>query len=301
MNDERVRAVLARLREHHGDGLETAITTAQVERAVRTVLDDVASEEIGEENTMHYGEEKSRNDFADERAGYLYGCMDPGDEMILDVLAVLDLDAVPATATTDDGDTVREKGRTFDGEDADTARAVLASVRENHVAQAAGRYARNADDPDSRATVYVHTDAVPAGYADYQVSGVEWLPTDTQREIIDELTTRPNATTRDLADAVGCTKEHARETLQRLTDRDLVERREGAGEHGADVYQADGVEDVVGEVVETTNDPLCNPNRWSLAICDLHTSPNADTPAGTSSSDVKGRATGDDPPPDRGG
>jgi len=51
--------------------------------------DDVAGSGIDADSTMHYGEEKSRNDFADEPAGYVYGCMDPGDEIMFDTLADL--------------------------------------------------------------------------------------------------------------------------------------------------------------------------------------------------------------------
>ncbi len=45
----------------------------------------------------------------------------------------------------------------------------LASVRETHVAQAAGRYARSPEDPDATATVYIRTDPLPEGFADVQV------------------------------------------------------------------------------------------------------------------------------------
>ncbi|WP_340098282.1 winged helix-turn-helix transcriptional regulator [Salinibaculum salinum] len=272
MNDERVRTVLDALRAHYGDGFDTAITTAQVEPVVRRLLADTVDDDLADEQTLHYGQERSRNPnaFADADAGYVYGCMDPGDDMILDVLAELGLDAEPATAKTEDGDTVREKGRTFDGLDADTARAALESVRENHVAQAAGRYARAPKD-DDRTTVYVHTDAVPTGFADFQVGGVEWLATDTQRAILDALADQPSATTRELADAVGCTKEHVRKTLRRLVDDDRVVRFAGDGDHGADVYREDGVADALLDLGlgKTTNVPLEDTSRWSLAVWNL--------------------------------
>jgi hypothetical protein len=93
MSDDRVRAVLKQLREHYGDGFKTAITTKQTERRVRNLLDEATGgSQVDADNTMHFGEEKSRNDFADEQAGYVYGCMDPGDEMVLNTLAELGLD-----------------------------------------------------------------------------------------------------------------------------------------------------------------------------------------------------------------
>jgi len=297
MNDDRVRAVIEALRERHGSGFKTALSTAQTEPAVRRLLDEVAPG-VDDENTMHFGEEKSRNDFADEDAGYVYGCMDPGDAMVLDVIAELGLDATPETATDDDGAEYRAKGREFVGSDAETAAAVLASVRENHVAQAAGRYARNADDPDDRATVYIHTDATPTGFVDVEAPGVQWLATDLQREILEELSTRASATTREVADAVGCSKEHVRETLQQLEDDDVVSRDAGSGPYGADVYHDDGAESARVDVGNRQQPPK-DLSRWSLAIAAPHADGSPVTPASSGSSgDGEAATAGDDPPDD---
>jgi DNA-binding HxlR family transcriptional regulator len=300
MNDERVRELLETLREHYGDGFKTALSTVQTEPALRRLLADVTGDPVEDvrDQTLHYGEEKSRNDFAEEDAGYVYGCMDPGDKMIVNALAELNLDATPARVETEDGEEKREKGRTFDGPDADKAAAVLASVRENHVAQAAGRYAREPSDPESRATVYVDTNAAPAGFVDLEVPGVEWLASDLQRTIVEELTERPTATARELADAAECTKEHVRETLARLEDRELVDREERAGPHGADVYRDAGADAAIVDLGETTNDPLLEPNRWSLAIHDRHAREGSVDPAGGSSSTPNDALAGGDDPPD---
>jgi len=300
MNDDRVRAVLQRLRENYGDGFKTALSTVQTERQVRELLDEVAGGcSIDEENTMHYGEEKSRNDFASEEAGYVYGCMDPGDEMILDTLAELGLDATPSTAETEDGEIVREKGRTFDGDDEEKADAVLASVRENHVAQAAGRYARDADG-DRGATVYVHTDAAPTGFVDVETPGVEWLATDLQRSIIDTLTEREEATAREIADAVDCSKEHVRDTLKKLEDRELIERKAGEGYNGADVFADEGATHDITETDSTANDRLLDFNRWSLAIEFRHAGdqPTIDTSAASNATPDAVSAADTPPDPD---
>jgi len=299
MNDERVRELLETLREHYGRGFKTALSTVQTEPALRRLLADVTGDPVDavRDQTLHYGEEKSRNDFAEEDAGYVYGCMDPGDGMIVDALAELGLDAEPATVETEDGEEKREKGRTFDGPDADKAAAVLASVRENHVAQAAGRYAREPTDPESRATVYVDTNAAPVGFVDLEVPGVEWLASDLQRTIVDALTERPTATTRELADAADCTKEHVRETLARLEEHGLVDREERAGPHGADVYQDAGADAGIVDLGETANGPLLEPNRWSLAIRDRHApEEDADPPAGPTSTPIDAVGAGDTPP-----
>ena len=321
MNDDRVRAILDALREHYGDGFKTALSTVQTEPALLRLLADVTDESVEDvrELLMHYGEEKSRNDFADEDAGYVYGCMDPGDDMILNAITELGLEAKPARLTEEDvtedgahlcddcgGDGCvecdgtggkREKGRTFDGADADTAAALLASVRENHVAQAAGRYARNPTDPESTATVFVHTSAAPAGFVDLEVPGVEWLATELQRDIITELTERPGASTREIADAVDCTKEHVRKTLARLEEKDLVERDGGAGEHGADVFHDTGADTTLVDLGDTTHAPLLGPNRWSLMVSDRHRPGSENTAgAGASSTGADAREDGDRPP-----
>jgi len=305
MNDERVRTVLKKLRERYGDGFGTFATTRQVESAVRQILEDVTGEDLDDEHTLHFGEEKSRNPeaFVDAIAGYVYGCMDPGDGMILDALAELDLEAKPGMVETEEGEIKREKGRTFEGPDADTADALLASVRENHVAQAAGRYARNPDNPESSAVVYVHTDAAPEGFIDLQVPGVEWIASDLQREIIDELAKRPEATTRELANAVDCDKEHARKTLQRLGDEGLVERDEHTGKHGADVYRDAGGEEAIVDLGETTNEGLKDFSRWSLAVCQVHGDAGENDPVDAGSNGGENRsaiATGWNDPPNPG-
>ena len=303
MNDDRIRAILGRLRDHYGRGFKTALATIQTEPALRGLMDDAGIDlpdgfDTASDHTLHYGEEKSRNDFADERAGYVYGCMDPGDGMVLDALAELDVDAAPVTVETDAGDVKREKGRTFEGTDADTAEAVLASVRENHVAQAAGRYARNADDAESRAVVYLDTNAAPTGFVDLETPGVEWLASDTQRAIVDALADRPRATVRELADAVDCSKEHVRETLARLADRGLVEREERAGAHGADVYRDAGADTAIVDLGETTNEPLLDSNRWSLAIRDRHRPPGDAEQGATPADGVTDAVTDGGDPPD---
>jgi DNA-binding transcriptional ArsR family regulator len=280
------RAFLQSLRDHYGDQFRTAITAASVEHRTEELLEEVG---VDEPDTMHYGEEKSRGDFGDEDVGALNGCIDPGDDFVLDLLAEAGLEATPETNTNDDGEEYRAKGRGFEGPDADAAERLLASVRENHVAQAAGRYARNADDSDDSAVVFVRTDAVPDGYLDLTVPGVEWIATDRQREIIGELRRRPTATTREIADATDNSKEHVRQTLERLEDNDLVECREHAGDHGAHLYRALaglGEGDLV-ELTPTTNDGVCNSYTWSLAVSrpetEFRTRLTVDTPESTPS------------------
>jgi len=269
---DRIATLLTHLREEYGADWRTAITTAQVEDDLEGVMHEagVTSPEL-----MHYGEEKSRNDFAGETVGLVNGCMDPGDGFVLDLLAELDLDAEVETAEVEqDGETVekRAKGRGFDGADAEAASAVLASVRENHVAQAAGRYARSPDDPTATATVFVRTDAAPDGFVDVQVPGVEWAFTELQRKIVRELRETPGAaTTREISEAVNCSKEHVRQTLERLRDPqtriEAVQAIREAGPDGATLYADDGLpNEGVVDVGESPTDTYETTSRWSLAI-----------------------------------
>ncbi|RQG89711.1 hypothetical protein [Natrarchaeobius chitinivorans] len=205
--------------------------------------DDLAS--------LHYGEEKSRNEFAAEALGLVYGCIDPGDDYVLDWLAECGLDAAPERSASACGDCSgegchacdgtgyrRAYGRGFVGPDADHAVELLESVRATHVAQMVGRFGRDLEAGEWNIT-FVATDAVPPDLVDYHVEGVVSVATDLQREIITELETRPSATTRELAAAVGCDKEHVRQTLADYESRDGtgVRRGRGIGEHGADVWR----------------------------------------------------------------
>jgi hypothetical protein len=276
-------AIVEHLREQYGDDFRTAITASAVEHELRDIMRRAEIERL---ETMHYGEEKSRNDFAEESVGLVNGCIDPGDGHVVDLLAALKCEATPERADEDchhcEGDgceqcdgTGRERahGRGFDGPDADVAEAILASVRENHVAQAAGRYARSPDDPEATATVFVRTDAMPPGFADVQVPGVAWTYGAKQEAVVEAL--RESAeprTARELASTAGCSKKHARETLDRLAEYDDVRAFEGAGAHGATLYADAGV--AQDRYVDLAGDGDGSPPRtygghytWQVAIC----------------------------------
>jgi hypothetical protein len=255
-DEDGTRAVLEHLHETYDDAFRTAITASSVESRTKQLLREVGVEDA---ETMHYGEEKSRNDFGDETVGLVNGSIDPGDDYVLDLLAECGLDAEPEIVETEAGEVRRAHGREFVGSDAETAREILASVRENHVAQAAGRYARNADDPTNTATVFVRTDATPDGFADLQVPGVEWVATETQRRVIEELRERREATARELADATGVSKRHVAKTLARLLDGRSVECRDGVGAYGADVYRGDTAR---SGVVDLGSDEIANGAVW---------------------------------------
>jgi len=275
-----VTPVAGQLRRGCGDDWRTAVTAKAVRDRLRRAMEDVG---VDTPALMHFGAEESRNDFADESVGYVLGCLDPGDDYVLDLLAECGLDAHPERSDTPcdtcDGDGChdcndtglkRAHGRGFVGPDADEAAALLGSVRETHVAQAVGRYARRPDDPEDGAVVFVHTDATPPGLVDATCPGTLRATTDTQQAIIEALRERPGATTADLADAAECTKEHVRQTLREYVDDGAVHVRKGAGEHGRDVYRATaglsptGLADVTPD--EIANGHVEGPCTWSLAV-----------------------------------
>ena len=305
--DQQVRALADHLVDEYGHHFRTAITTKAVESQVEQAL---VAAGCTEPSTMHYGEEKSRNDFAHERVGLVNGCIDPGDDFVLDLLAELDQDAEPERSESGD----RAHGRGFVGADAETATEILASVRENHTAQAAGRYARNPEDPDSFATVFVRTDAMPPGFADVQTPGVVWTFTGTQEEIVTALRDAPRPkSAKELAEEVGCSKRHVQKTLARLHQDEEddflspVQTFEGAGSHGATLYADSGLPNSGVVDVDIANDRVKGSNTWSFAIRDADTAVEDDSPASTA---ARGESTpwnwrevasnGGDGPPDGG-
>lgn len=325
-----VQAVVQHLRDEYGDDFRTAITAKSTRKRLANELEHAG---VADPDLMHYGDVKSRNDFAGESVGLVNGCIDPGDGPILDLIAELDLDAAPERtdipcefcgtpeeAPENAGDGCqecngtgweREHGREFVGPDADTAAAILAAVRENQVAQAAGRYARDADDPDDTATVFVRTDATPPGFVDVDVPGVEWVYTNKQERVVEALRDRDQPTSaRELADVVDISKRHVHRTLERLADHGTVQAFDRAGANGATLY-ADtglpngGVVDLTDEDGEVVTAHVSGPYTWSVTIHAPDDSSNGSTSRSTDESTPSDglfrwadATAGGDPPPD---
>jgi len=256
---------------------------------------------------------KSRNDFADETVGLVHGCVDPGDEFVLSTLAERGLEATPERADVcceNCGDReenpdepghgcgecagtgmAREKGRGFEGPDADAAESILDSVRGSLVSQAIGRWARGADS--NGATVYVRTSVAPDHMIDCYVPGVEWVYGDQQRQIVTHLRDAGTTTAKAVAEAVDCSKQHALDTLNKLCSRGLVTAEDGAGKYGATVWEAGNLPATgTASVQQTTNrdvedqyyvtvggltvvDTADEPVRLPWADDDEHLSPDA--------------------------
>lgn len=229
--ETRGEAVIQKIRQLHGEVFRSCISPSSVERDVRHMMADAG---IEKPKTMHYGEQKSRNDFSNEEIGLLVGCIDPGDENILDLLALREMVAKPRQMVTESGKRKRATGRDFVGPDAEVAREILASVRENNLAQAAGRYARNPDDPDSGAIVYVWSDALPRMLVD-EVIGTEYhSTTEKQASFVQVLEENPSGCTpKHIATATGSDKSYVIDWLEQMEQQNNVTKSVGTGYQGA--------------------------------------------------------------------
>jgi hypothetical protein len=229
--EKRCQAVLQKIRDLHGTEFRSCITPASIEQEVQRMMADVG---IKEPKTMHYGEQKSRNNFSDESVGASLGCIDPGDENILDFLALRDLDAEPAKIVTEDGEEKRKPGREFVGPDADVAAELVASVRENNLAQAVGRYARNPDDPNSEAIVYVWSDAILRALVDEKIE-TEYRSTTKKREQFVKVLKQNSSgcSAKIISEETGSDKSYILEWLNEMEQQNRVTKSEGTGYQGA--------------------------------------------------------------------
>jgi hypothetical protein len=228
---ERAKANIQKIRSLHAEAFRSCITPDNVEQDVRKMMAEAG---IEEPKTMHYGEQKSRNDFAAETVGLLIGCIDPGDKNILDLLALRDLVAESVMIRTEEGDLKRKPGRKFVGPDADIAAELLASVRENNLAQSAGRYARNPTDPDSGATVYCWSDAMPRMLVDEKIETTYHSTTGKREKFIEVLTENPlGCTPEKISEETDSNKSYIIEWLTDMEDQDRVTKSVGTGYQGA--------------------------------------------------------------------
>jgi hypothetical protein len=233
--ERKARLIIEQLHAEYPGEFRTCITSKKLAPEADTMMRAAG---IQNPKVMYFGEEKSRNDFADETVGLILGSIDPGDDMILDWLAVLGLYAEPERYENGQ----RAYGRGFKGKDADAAARFLASVREDHIAQSIGRYARSPGSGTAGATVYVWSSAIPEELLDGVAPGhIRENIGEYQLEIESLLyaTTEP-LTHSSTARTVGCSRKHAYKTLNRLVDLGVASKSKGTGRNGADEYTAVG-------------------------------------------------------------
>jgi hypothetical protein len=251
---EKNNVLIETLREQYGEHFRTAIAPSAVEDHVEESLSGAGVENP---ETMHHMNTESRNDFQGERIGAQIGCIDPGDNYVLDLLAELGMDArverQDALCETCTGDGCSECnhtghqrafGRGFVGKDAESAENLLASVRENEVAQANGRYGREADNPDDWAAVFSRTSATPDNMVDFKGPWV-WKYEEKQKEIVEYLRENITGTAKQISEWItgesdiddSCTKEWVRRTILEQIECGNVEKHEGMGYNGATIYE----------------------------------------------------------------
>ncbi|WP_157573482.1 hypothetical protein [Haloplanus natans] len=246
--EKKANIIIKALREKFGGLFRTCICPKEIKSDISHLMKNAG---IVDPELMHYGGEKSLNNFKNEAVGLLLGCVDPGDVGILNNLALLDLFAEPEDAVDKDGnprideegEPLRAYGRGFVGEDADAAQEFLEDVREVHIAQSIGRYARNIRDTNSGAVVYVWTNAIPQHMIDVKIPGVD-LRKATKRDTIADYVYRSDGvfTKRMIVDALaeelgGLSDKHVVDVLAKLSDQDIVFQSKGTGDYGADEYR----------------------------------------------------------------
>lgn len=251
---EKNRVLIETLREQYGEQFGTAIAPGAVEDHVEDALVGAG---VDDPKTMHHGDVQSRNDFQGERIGAQIGCIDPGDDYVLDLLAELNMNATVErqdtlcdTCSGDGCDQCNQSGRErafgrgFVGQGSESAKNLLASVRENEVAQAIGRYARKPDDPDDWAVVFARTTAVTDNMVDFEGPWV-WKYEDKQKVIADFFQEHTEGTAKSIAEWIvaesdivdSCSKRHVLNTVDRHVENGNVETHEGVGYNGANVYE----------------------------------------------------------------
>jgi len=265
---KRIRCSIEAIVDEFGERAGQAVTSKALRDHVDGYLSDAG---IEDPEIMTYGSEKGRDDFADDseerNIGIVVGAIDPGDQAVMNALAELNLDARPATKecpvcdgsgehgsngycdTCEGEGFVREKGRLFSGKDAEEARKVLESVRSAHIQQAIGRWARDAEDENDNATVFVLTNAAPEGTIDAKVPGPQWLTTDNQREVLTLVRDAEGAiTSREIAAQVDQDRSSVNKTLKQAREKGIIDFVPGAGRGGAFLYTAEDGVCVDGEV-----------------------------------------------------
>ena len=248
------KATVKHLREMYGEEFSTGVTGKTARSRLCEWMDEAG---IEDPELMHYGDEESRNDFEGEKYGYVCGAIDPGDRPVMNLIAALGLHAEPERVNPDkiDGSAdcekcggsgctdcsgtglKREHGRSFVGEDAESAEEVVREVTEHHVVQSAGRYARDVRDGSDHATVYVHTNRVPDEFVDVKLPSPTWVTNEEQQERLEYVRDSPEGTTaREVAEETGCSKQASWRTLSKAAENGMLEAHEYAGAHGATIY-----------------------------------------------------------------
>jgi predicted transcriptional regulator len=225
---DKLEALLRELRRRESvPPIHTALTTKFAKEEVERLFDGKDSSET----ILHYGKQWSRNVFSEEQAGILIGCLSLNDRKILSRLALL---SSPAELVRSDkacsqcngdgcakcvntGDR-RETPREFTGSEPEVARRILASVREKHVVEGIGRYARQPEQSEEFTTVFVWTSAIPDDLVDIELPDVRELSEKREKIVEYVAQSEDPVSTSEISDAVNAGRETARQCLSELEE-----------------------------------------------------------------------------------
>ena len=240
------RQIIERLREKYGEDFRSCIVAVQLQDEIDNQMEESGIDE--EYKTLHYGEQKSDNSFKGERVGCLIGCNDIGDGNALPILALLGKKAMPEKKEEEerkDEQDVRKEGRGFVGPDSEVAESIVESTRRENVAQAAGRFAREPDEDESKAIVYVWSNVLTQELVDYEMDEFPKKTEGgsvTEKWRIHELLRNSNElmTAKQISEhkTIDCSKEHVQQNvLNELDNEEVLEVSKGTGKWNAYEYR----------------------------------------------------------------
>lgn len=236
--EDKVDALCSELREKYGNEFRSAIISNKYEDDLVGLL---RQNGVDEPLVTHYNMEESVNDFDDEEIGLVLGCISPSDKDLKDWIALLDKQAQPRREADNPELSHKSGGQIWVGPDRDVAHELIYGIRERHVLQAIGRFARSPSDSDDGAIVYVLTDVVPDDWVDEKIADVDVLA-EKQREILETIAdSEDGMTARQVSDEIDVTRQHVHNLVAQHGDSDWLNVIEGAGEYNADVYMVNRV------------------------------------------------------------
>lgn len=137
-NQQEVTSLCSELQCQFVEDFRSGVTS---KRFADDLQDSMEAAGVENPRTIHYGLEKSVDEFATEAVVLVVGCISPSSDSIKDWLALLGNDATPKREVRSD-----YEGQEWVGPDAHVAHELLRDVRNKHVLQAIGRYARRPAD-----------------------------------------------------------------------------------------------------------------------------------------------------------
>ena len=232
-NHEKVGVICAKLSRKYGDDFRTGVTANAFESDLRRQLGESG---VDSPDTIHFGAEKSVEDFSSERIGLIAGCISPSSDHIKDWIALLDKDTAPKREVYE-----YYQGQAWVGPDANVARAILGDIQRDGVLQACGRYARSPQDPDDEATVYVMTNVLPDEYVDEKIDDVNLLGKKQKQVLNYLLEPGRKETVSEISENISTdvSKKHIHSTLGELSEQPFLNIEKEAGSYNADLFSAD--------------------------------------------------------------